>query len=109
MGFWQGEVELHEVLAGLERMPKQKQFISSQAFACAYVGGEGSGKTIALCTTAILNSVNEPNGLSLIGRLNMPALESTTMRTFLELVPANYGEWQEAKKTWTFENGHDVI
>lgn len=109
MGFWQGEVELHDVIAGLERMPKQKQFIASQSFAASYVGGEGCGKSVALCTTAILNSLNEPNGFSLIGRLNMPALESTTMKTFLELVPLNFGEWEEAKKTWTFENGHKVI
>lgn len=109
MGFWKGEVELVEVIAGLDKMPKQKQFMSSQHFAASYVGGEGSGKSVGLMALCILNSLNEPDGLSLVGRLNMPALESTTMRTFLELVPHDQGEWKEAKKTWTFPNGHDVI
>src|SRR5207302_8340878 len=35
--------------------------------------------------------------------------ETTTMRTYLELVTAEWGEWAEAKKTWTFENGHQVL
>lgn len=109
MGYLQGEVEIADVIAGLDKMPKQKAFISSQYFATAYVGGEGSGKSVGLMTLCILNSLNEPNGLSLVGRLNMPALESTTMRTFLELVPLDQGEWAEAKKTWTFHNGHAVI
>lgn len=106
MGFYQGEIELFDAIAGLDRMPKQKQFVTSDHFAVAYVGGEGSGKSIALCVSAILNAAVDPKGLSLIGRLNMPALEATTMRTFLELIPPEYGEWQEAKKNWVFDNGH---
>jgi hypothetical protein len=109
MGFYQGELDLAEAITGLERMPKQKAFVTSQHFATAYVGGEGAGKSVALCVTCILNSLADAHGLSLVGRLNMPALETTTMRTFLELVPAGEGEWAEAKKTWTFHNGHEVI
>ena len=109
MGYYQGELELKDAIAGLERMPKQKQFVTSSHFASSYVGGEGAGKSVALCTSCICNALIEPNGLSLLGRLNMPALESTTMRTFLELVPADMGEWAEAKKTWTFSNGHPVM
>jgi len=109
MGYWQGELELADAIAGLERMPKQKEFVTSTHFAAAYVGGEGAGKSVALCTSCICNAIIEPNGFSLLGRLNMPALESTTMKTFLELVPASMGEWAEAKKTWTFNSGHQVI
>lgn len=109
MGFYQGELELKDAIAGLDRMPKQKQFITAQNFAVSYVAGEGSGKSVALCTSCICEAWVEPKGFSLIGRLNMPALESTTMKTFLELVPADCGEWQEAKKTWAFHNGHQVI
>lgn len=109
MGFYQGELELKDAIAGLERMPKQKEFVTSRHFAASYIGGEGAGKSVALCTSCICNAIIEPKGMSLLGRLNMPALESTTMRTFLELVPAEMGEWAEAKKTWTFNNGHPVI
>jgi hypothetical protein len=109
MGYYQGELELADAIAGLDRMPKQKEFVTSRHFAASYVGGEGVGKSVALCTSCICNAVLEPNGFSLLGRLNMPALESTTMKTFLELVPADMGNWEEAKKRWTFGNGHEVI
>jgi hypothetical protein len=109
MGYWTGELELADAIKGLERMPKAKQFVTSNHFAVAFVGGEGASKSVSLCTSCICNAVIEPKGLSLLGRLNMPALEATTMRTFLELVPADMGEWAEAKKTWTFTNGHEVL
>lgn len=109
MGVWQGELELHEALENLDRMPKQKEFLSSWQPRAVYVGGQGSGKSSSLCTSAILNAASEPNGFSLIGRLNIPALESSTMRTFLELVPESYGSWADTKKSFTFTNGHEVI
>lgn len=90
-------------------MPKQRQFVSSSNFATAYVGGQGSGKSVALCTSLILNAANDANGFSLVGRLNMPALETSTMKTFLEMVPREWGEWAEAKKVWVFDNGHQVV
>lgn len=109
MGILAGELTFHQFLDGLERMPKQKQFVSASERNVAYVGGMGSGKSVSLVGSAILNAAAEPNGFSLIGRLNMPALESSTMKTFLEMVPEEYGEWQETKKIFTFHNGHQVI
>ena len=92
MGIFTGEIDIHGVLESLDRMPHQRQFIAAPQQNAAYVGGQGSGKSIALCATAVLNAVDDPNGYSLIGRLNMPALESTTMKTFLELVPEEWGK-----------------
>jgi phage terminase large subunit len=109
VGFYTGELELADAIAGLEKLPKAKEFVTSKYFAVAFVGGEGASKSVSLCTSCICNAVIEPNGFSLLGRLNMPALESTTMKTFLELVPSSMGDWAEAKKTWTFSNGHQVI
>lgn len=109
MGILSGEIDIYGAIESLDKMPQQKQFIAAQEPNAAYVGGQGSGKSVALCTAAILNSYAEPNGFSLMGRLNMPALETTTMKTFLEMVPGEYGEWAEAKKQFTFHNGHQVI
>jgi len=110
---FQGELDLYGALDAIQadpcRMPKQREFISCAEPNAAYVGGVGSGKSVALVTTAILNCANDPNGFSLIGRLNMPALESSTMKTFLEMIPDGYGEWADTKKTYTFANGHVVI
>ena len=109
MGYYSGELEFNDVIKNLDRMPKQREFIASKSFGCAYVGGEGSAKTSGLMTSCILNAADDPGGMSLVGRLNMPALETTTLQTFLELVPADWGTWAEAKKIWTFENGHQVL
>jgi Phage terminase large subunit len=109
MGYRQGILELKDALAGLERLPKSKQFVTSKFFGSAYVGGEGSSKTASLCLSAICNAWIDPGGKSLIGRLNMPALESTTMNDFLCMVPDGSGDWKEQPKTWTFSNGHTVI
>jgi Phage terminase large subunit len=112
MGILSGELEFEAALATILeepcKMPKQKEFIQCPKPYCAYVGGEGSGKTASLMTDLILNSVNEPNGLTLVGRLNMPALEGSTLRTFLEMIPQTYGEWADTKKIYTFSNRHEV-
>lgn len=90
-------------------MPKQREFLSTPRRAACFCGGVGSGKTVALCTAAILNSAADPNGFSLIGRLNMPALENSTMKSFLELVPETYGKWEPTAKRFRFMNGHEII
>jgi hypothetical protein len=109
MGYRQGILELKDAITGLEKLPKSKRFVTSSFFGSAYVGGEGSSKTASLCLSAICNAIIDPGGKSLIGRLNMPALESTTMNDFLSMVPEDMGEWKEQPKTWTFNNGHTVI
>lgn len=126
MGFYQGELDLYGLLDSLGftgpdhaydptfkcRMPKQFEFMSDQHYGCSFVGGEGSSKTVSLMGCCILNSLNEANGQSLVGRLNMPALRDTTMQTFLEMVDPNDGEPDAIggdKPNWIFRNGHKVM
>src|SRR5215472_4985390 len=109
MSIIQGEIDIYGVLESLDKMPHQRQFISAPQQNAAYVGGQGSGKSIALCATAILNAMDDPHGYSLIGRLNMTALESSTMKTFFELVPETWGKWFNSKKVFKFSNGHEVV
>lgn len=109
MPILQGELDFWAAIDSLPKMPKQKEFISCPHPNAAYVGGVGSGKSVSLVTSLILNAEADPNGFSLVGRLNMPALESSTMKTFLEMVPDGHGEWADTKKTYTFNNGHVVI
>lgn len=109
MGVLQGELEFDSFMSNLPRMPKQRQFLASQNRMAAIVGGRGSGKSVVLCMCAQIEAMNDPGGVSLIGRLNMPALETSTMRIFLELVKPEWGEWAEAKKIWTWANGHQTI
>lgn len=107
MGIFRGEISFEEAVAKL--LPHQRQFIGSPSRNVAYVGGVGSGKTVALCLSAILNGANEPDGFSLIGRLNMPALTNSTMKTFLELVHPEDGDWKPSEKRFIFRNGHEVV
>ena len=87
---------------------KQRAFLGRAERNAAFVGGMGSGKSVILCMLAIANSMHDPGGFSLIARLNYPALENSTMRIFLELVPENYGEFQPTAKIFRFRNGHEI-
>lgn len=124
MGFYNGELELDQLLESIGignngwepgytcRMPKQKEFMADQHFGCSYIGGEGSGKSVSLMGTCIINCMADPNGITLVGRLNLPALTATTMQTFLELVDADNGEpygLNGNTPMWTFPNGHKVL
>jgi Phage terminase large subunit len=112
MSILSGELTLYEALDSIEaepcKMPKQKEFITCPKPYVAYVGGEGSGKTASLVTDCYLNAMAEPDGVTLVGRLNMTALEGSTMRSFLEMVPDSKG-WQESKKIFTCSNRHDIV
>jgi hypothetical protein len=75
----QGEIGFDDAFAGL--LPKQTEFLKSGARNAAYVGGQGAGKSVSLCMSAILNAHVDPNGFSLIGRLHMPSLKDSTMKS----------------------------
>ena len=124
MGYYQGELELDQLLESIGidgngwvdgyhcQMPKQREFMADQHFGCAFVGGGGSSKTVSLMGTCIINSMADANGITLVGRLNLPALAATTMQTFLELVESDNGEpagLNGNTPQWTFPNGHKVL
>src|SRR5260370_34038035 len=91
MGLIQGEIDIFGVLESLDKMPQQRQFISAPQQNAAYVGGHGSGESIALCSTAIFKALGHPNGYSVIRRLPMPALEAPTLEAVLQMAPEHPG------------------
>jgi Phage terminase large subunit len=101
-----GEIDFAGALARIT--DKQKAFLARAERNAAFVGGMGSGKSVVLCVHAITNAMMNPDGFSLIGRLNYPALENSTMRIFLELVPEHYGDFQPTAKIFKFVNGHQI-
>lgn len=101
-----GEVDFAGALARIT--PTQRTFLGRAERNAAFVGGMGSGKSVVLCLHAIMNAMMEPEGFSLIGRLNYPALENSTMRIFLELVPEQYGDFLPTAKIFKFINGHQI-
>jgi PBSX family phage terminase large subunit len=101
-----GEIDFATAVAKLT--DTQKRFLGRAERNAAFVGGMGSGKSVILCLLAIANGMRDPGGFSLIGRLNYPALENSTMRIFLELVPENYGDFLPTAKIFRFVNGHEI-
>src|SRR6266568_4615478 len=101
-----GEINFEQAMDGL--LPHQRAFLVRPERNAAYVGGMGSGKSVALCLLAIANAMRDPGGFSLIGRLNYPALENSTMRIFLELVPERFGEFLPTAKIFRFVNDHQI-
>lgn len=108
LGVVPDELTLEEAL---ERMlPRQREFLGAEEPFCAYVGGVGSGKTVALCMNAILRGESTPGGLSLLGRLNVPALKDTTRRTFLSMFPNDWcADWRETENRLVAKNGHEYL
>jgi len=102
-----GEVSWEAAIAGL--LPHQKAFLARPERNAAFVGGMGSGKSFVLCLLAIANATRDPNGFSLIARLNYPALINSTMKIFLELVPEHYGTFQPTARVFRFRNGHEIV
>jgi PBSX family phage terminase large subunit len=102
-----GEVSWEDAVAKL--LPHQRNFMGRPERNVAYVGGMGSGKSVALCMLCIANALRDPGGFSLVGRLNYPALINSTMRIFLELVPERWGDFQPTARIFKFVNGHEVL
>lgn len=102
-----GEISFEQALAGI--MPHQRQLIGASQRSAALVGGQGNGKSVALCIAAILHAYSEPGGFSLIGRLNMPALTNSTMKIFLELCKEEWGQWKPTEKRFVWFNGHETV
>lgn len=111
-GILTGEVDFEGALTKI--LPKQKEFISSTEKFAAYIGGFGSGKTVAGCLSMILLGQQIPNSLILIARLNYPALRDTTRRTFLELFPLDWVAengrgWKESENRLIARNGTEYL
>ncbi len=107
-----GEIDLGYAIENL--LPKQQQFIQSSELAVAYVGAQATGKSVVLCVSALVNALNEPNGFSLIGRLTIPALQSSTEKTFLELCPVDLLQggmkgWLSSSHRVILTNGHEIV
>lgn len=87
-----------------EPLPKQREFHESTAKFRAYVGGIGSGKTIAGCMEGIKKALMYPGSTGLIAANTFPQLEKATKKTFFELCPP---ELIKRKNEWEVEFTND--
>lgn len=90
-------------------MDKQREFLYSPAKLAAISGGFGASKTVTGCTWGVLIAWRISGSQHLVGRLNKPALESTTQATYLSLCPAEWvAEWTESKGYLRLKNNAEV-
>lgn len=93
--------------AALKVYPRQYDFVWSDARFAAFIGGIGSGKTIAGSVRA-MRMMNERGGLGMVVAPTYPMLRDSTLRSFLQVA----GQYQqpeyhktEALVALTFERG----
>jgi hypothetical protein len=106
-----GELDLNLALHRIQACPAidmsiQKAFLYSDAKLAALSGGFGASKSVTGCVWSVLLANRIPRSEHLVGRLNRPALETTTRSTFLSLAPRVWVEdWVETKGKLIWKNG----
>lgn len=93
-----------------KRMPKNLEFICSDAFQSYFFGGFANGKTEALCQRAILLASMFPKALGLIGRATYPELRDSTTRSFFDVCPAEMiASYHKQNNMITLKNGAEIL
>lgn len=91
-------------------LPTQRAFHSSDALFRAFVGGFGSGKTLAGCWEALDLSVAYPRNVGLICRKTYRELADSTQRTFMEIVPPQLvASYSKRDEVVTLTNGSQIM
>lgn len=97
-------------------LPRQDQFLYAPTKYTKYVGGVGSGKTMAGAFKMILKSQEHPGGQSLVGAQTYPQLRDATMHTFFEVCPEILMKDRKKEKAFsktdailTMANGHQLL
>ncbi len=98
------------------KYPKQGRFVGTSAYEAAFVGGIGSGKSIAGCMRALLASqgmvggkaIQAPN-LGVITAPTYPMLRDATQRTFFEVAGDLVKHVNKSEGLVTLRNGSEVL
>jgi hypothetical protein len=99
-----GEVDIEE-FNGIKLNEKQKEYVNAKDRFNLISGGMASGKTLAFHIKFILLHQFLPGVPSLIGRKTLQNAESTFMKDFVEICPANLYEYKVGNHTIYFTNG----
>ena len=92
-----------------EPQPKQILFHETKAYYKGYIGGVGSGKTIALCMDFFKYAVEYPGTIQVITAPSYRMLRDATLLTWNEWVPNEaLKRWDAKRNAWIFWNGSEV-
>lgn len=83
---------------------RQNQFINSTAFECFYAGGNGAGKSWALCLAA-LRHYEDPYYRAVLFRNTMPEVTAVLLEETKRIYPLVGGVFNHREYTWKFPSG----
>jgi len=101
----------------MRRHAKQGAFVGTRSHEAAFVGGIGSGKTMAGCARAILASqgmigarkVMQTPNMGIVTAPTYPMLRDATLRTFLEMAGETVRQFNKNEMSVTLANGSEVL
>jgi len=95
----------------LQVFEQQDDFIRCQSPYSAFIGGVGSGKTVAGAIKALSYVVDHPGSLGFIGAPSFPMLRDATLRSIRELFPQRLvGQgFNRSEMTLSLTNGSEIL
>lgn len=99
-------------MINIEYQPHEKQqsFHHSKRRFKAFIGGIGSGKTLAGCWEALRLALTQDGSLGMILAPTYTMLRDSTMRTFFEVCPASViKNHNKTKNELTLSNGSEIL
>ncbi len=95
---------------GIELLPAQAQFVGAEERFVAFIGGVGSGKTIAGAAKAIAYALEHPGAVGLVGAPNRTVLRDVTQRALMELLPEEcIDTYRPGLGRLTLTNGSEIL
>lgn len=89
--------------------PKQEEFVDCAVRYPLFIGGMGSGKTLAFLIKVLIHS-SVPNNYGLVGRENLSDLKVSVWKDFFDLVPDRFIRRRNlSEHTVTFTNGSEIL
>jgi len=99
-----------EIIINYKPYNKQKKFHNSKKKFRAFIGGLGSGKTLAGSIEAIRTMIKYPNTMGAILAPTYPLLRDSTIRTMLEWMPRKLiKSYNRTEQHLTLINGAECI
>lgn len=91
-------------------LPRQREFVFSEARFTAYVGGIGSGKTFAGATKALIEAVRYPRTIGLVLAPTYTMVRDVILETVQKIFPNDVvARYLETKHTMFLKNGSKIL
>jgi phage terminase large subunit len=95
---------------GITLLPAQEAFVDASERFVAFIGGVGSGKTVAGACKAIAYALEHPGAVGLVGAPNRTVLRDVTQRALFDLLPPEYiASFHQSTGELILTNGSEIL